>query len=207
MGDSSMTRILLIDDDAELLDIARILLQQKDSSLEVLVSTSVKDALAILESESFDVIISDFLMPDATGLDLLEALRSSGDDIGVVIWTGHSTEDVVIRALNLGADRYILKGSDYTEQFGEIKKLIDDVIRKKKDLTPKPIEHDVASKFIHKLSHDITGMIHNIMGYATLLEDEPSAEYIQGIAKQTIRIRERIQKAVDDIDQGKLPGA
>ena len=44
---------------------------------------------------------------------------------------------------------------------------------KKKPAVEQPrIRHDVASEFIHKLSHDITGITHNIMGYATLLEED-----------------------------------
>ncbi|MGQ4912368.1 MAG: response regulator [Candidatus Thorarchaeota archaeon] len=197
-----MTRILLVDDDAELLDVAKILLHQSDPDLEVVVSRSVRDALKLVESESFDVVITDYLMPDATGLDLLEALRSSGDNIGAVIWTGHSTEEVAIRALNLGADRYILKGSDVKEQFSEIRDVIRDIVRRKQEARQASIEFEAASEFIHRLSHDITGMVHNIMGFATLLEEEHSQRYIDGISKQTRRIRERMQKAVADIDEG-----
>jgi len=104
-----VTRVLLVDDDMELLDIARILLQQKSPDVEIVVASSVKDAFEKLENEEIDVIISDYLMPDSSGLEMLEALRAGGDDIGFVIWTGHSSEDIVIKSLNLGADYYILK--------------------------------------------------------------------------------------------------
>ncbi|MHA2222529.1 MAG: response regulator, partial [Candidatus Thorarchaeota archaeon] len=97
-----VTRVLLVDDDIELLDIARILMDQKTPDIEIVTASSVKEALAKLDEESCDVIISDYLMPDSTGLDLLEALRSAGDEVGFVIWTGQSEEEVAIRALNLG---------------------------------------------------------------------------------------------------------
>jgi hypothetical protein len=66
------------------------------------------------------------------------------------------------------------------------------------------IEQDVASKFIHKLSHDITGIAHNIVGYATLLEDELNPEYIKGINKQVTKLKDRIQQAVAAVDNGSL---
>ena len=69
---------------------------------------------------------------------------------------------------------------------------------------PPTIKQDIASKFIHKLSHDITGLVHNIIGYATLLEEEVNPEYIKGIAKQATKIRERVQQAVASIDNGSL---
>ncbi len=200
------TRVLLVDDDIELLDIARILLQQKNPDLEIVVASSVKEALERLDEETFDVIIADYLMPDSTGLDMLEALRAAGDEVGFVIWTGHSREEIAIKALNMGADHYILKNSDYRNQFSTIKDIIEKVVHVK-DETPEVmsmiLEED-ASKFIHKLSHDITGIAHNIMGYTTLLEEENNPEYIQGITRLVSKLNERIKGAVREIDEGNL---
>jgi DNA-binding NtrC family response regulator len=198
------TRVLLVDDDIELLDIARILLNQKEPDLEIVVSSSVNDALEKLENEEFDVIISDFLMPDYSGLDMLEALRAGGDDIGFVIWTGHSSEDVVIKSLNLGADYYILKGEDYRDQFSAIKEVIQNVAKKKTIVEPPVIKQDTASKFIHKLSHDIIGVAQNIMGYATLLEEENNPEYIKGISRLLTKLNDRVKSAVSEVDDGVL---
>ena len=199
-----VTRVLLVDDDIELLDIARILLNQKDPDLEVVVSSSVKDALEKLEKEEFDVIISDFFMPDYSGLDMLEALRAGGDDIGFVIWTGHSSEEVAIRSLNLGADHYILKGEDYRDQFSTISDIIQNVAERKTKVEPPVIRQDTASKFIHKLSHDIIGISQNIMGYATLLEGENNPDYIKGIGRLLNKLNERVKSAVSEVDDGVL---
>jgi DNA-binding NarL/FixJ family response regulator len=201
-------RVLLVDDNAELLDVARILFQQTDPNLEVVVSKSVKDALEILEHEDFDIVISDYLMPDATGLDLLEALRCAGENIGFIMWTGHSREEVVIKALNLGADYYLLKGTDIKEQFEIIRDIIQKVIDTKYSInqadSPKCIPQAVASEFIHKMSHDITGILQNIMGYATLLEDEYDRTYIIGITRLVAKLASRLEQAVSEIDEKKL---
>lgn len=66
------------------------------------------------------------------------------------------------------------------------------------------IRQDVASEFIHELSHDITGIAHNIIGYATLLEEELNPNYIKGITKQAAKLRERIQQAVKSVDNAEL---
>ena len=66
------------------------------------------------------------------------------------------------------------------------------------------IRQEVASKFIHRLAHDITGIVHNIIGFATLLEDEHDPEYIKGITKQAVKLRERMQQAVASVDEGTL---
>jgi len=197
-------RVLLVDDDIELLDIARILLQQTDPDLEIVVSSSVKDALEKLENEEFDVIISDYLMPDSSGLDMLEALRAAGDNIGFVIWTGHSKEEVVIKSLNLGADYYILKGEDYRRQFSAIRDIIQNVSKKKSAIKPQTIKQETASKFIHKLSHDVAGITHNIIGYATLLEEENNPDYMKGIGRLLTKLNDRVKTAVSEIDNGEL---
>ncbi|MFW9959510.1 MAG: response regulator [Candidatus Thorarchaeota archaeon] len=201
-------RVLFVDDNAELLDIARILFQQTDPNLELVVAVSVKDALKILEEEEFDVIISDYLMPDATGLDFLEALRCAGDEIGFIMWTGHSREEVVIKALNLGADYYVLKGTDLREQFKAIHdiigKVIDNKYKSRQQVASTGIPAPVASEFIHKLSHDLTGILQNIMGYTTLLEEECDKTYIQGITRLVAKLSDRVKQAVTEIDEERL---
>jgi signal transduction histidine kinase len=66
------------------------------------------------------------------------------------------------------------------------------------------ITEEVASEFIHKLSHDITGITHNIMGYATLLEEENNPEYLEEIARLIEKLNNKIKEAVSAVDDGKL---
>ena len=200
----SVTRVLLVDDDIELLDIARILFDQKDPDLELVVSKSVNDALQKIEREKFDIVISDYLMPDASGLDLLEVLREGGNDIGFVMWTGHSSEEIVIKSLNLGADYYILKGEDYRNQFSIIQNIIKSVVSRKSHPEIPVIRQEDASKFIHKLSHDVVGIAQNVMGYATLLEEESNPKYIEGISRLLTKLDDRVKTAVTQVDDGLL---
>ena len=181
-----VTRVLLVDDDIELLDIARILFDQKDPDLELVVSKSVNDALQKLERENFDIVISDYLMPDASGLDLLEVLREEGNEIGFVMWTGHSNEEIAIKSLNLGADYYVLKGEDYRNQFSIIQNIIKSVVSRKSHPELPVIRQEDASKFIHKLSHDVIGIAQNVMG------------------RLLTKLDERVKTAVMQIDDGLL---
>jgi hypothetical protein len=66
------------------------------------------------------------------------------------------------------------------------------------------ISETVASEFIHKLSHDITGITHNIMGYATLLEEEKDPDYLEEIARLIEKLNGRVAEAVAAVDDGKL---
>jgi len=198
------TQVLLVDDDVELLDVTRLLMHQTDPDFEIVVADSVQNALEKLEQEDFDVVIADYLMPDSTGLDLLEALRSGGDDIGFIIWTGHSSEDVVVKALNLGADHYIVKSVDVKEQFKQIQNTVAKIIARKKAFQPQMIPQEVAGEFIHKLSHDMIGILQNIVGYATLLNEEFDKSYVDGISRLAEKMDARMKTAVSDVDGGEL---
>ncbi|MBY8996664.1 MAG: hypothetical protein KGD60_02945 [Candidatus Thorarchaeota archaeon] len=76
--------------------------------------------------------------------------------------------------------------------------------KKKPAVEPPLIRHDTASKFIHNLSHDITGITHNIMGYATLLEEENNPDYIKGISRLIMKLNDKVKTAVSEIDDGVL---
>ncbi len=66
------------------------------------------------------------------------------------------------------------------------------------------IPQEVASEFIHKLSHDVIGVLQNIMGYTTLLNEEFDKSYLEGIGKLTKKLSTRMTIAVSDVDSGEL---
>jgi PAS domain S-box-containing protein len=107
-------RVLVIDDDLELLDLLERFLVAEHPEFQVECVTSAQDAIQILDESSFDVIVSDYhLGPDVmNGLELLEWLRDAGNRVPFVMFTGKSREEVAIRALNLGADFYLRKDED-----------------------------------------------------------------------------------------------
>ncbi len=116
-------RILVVDDDEDLLFLAEKFLKKEDNRFELVSVNTDQEALQILEEEEFDAIVCDhYLGPHSmTGLDLLEWVREIHPHIPFIIFTGRSQEAVAIRALNLGADFYLKKGSqDVKELFAQI---------------------------------------------------------------------------------------
>ena len=112
-------RILYVDDEPDLLEIARLFLEQS-GQFSVDTITSAPAALALLDTTSYDAVISDFLMPGMDGIAFLKALRSSGKTIPFILFTGRGREEVVIQAINNGVDAYIQKGGDPEAQFAEL---------------------------------------------------------------------------------------
>jgi DNA-binding response OmpR family regulator len=116
-------RVLVVDDDEDLLFLASKFLEKEDERFELVGVKTDQEALQKLEEEDFDAIVCDhYLGPHSmTGLDLLEWVREGNPHIPFIILTGRSQEAVAIRALNLGADYYLKKGTDEVrELFSQI---------------------------------------------------------------------------------------
>ncbi|MBC7107878.1 MAG: PAS domain S-box protein [Methanomassiliicoccales archaeon] len=119
-----MTRILYVDDEPGMLEIVKTFLEGTgDCTVETVLSA--EDALRIIQEKEFDVVVSDYVMPGMTGIDLLKTLRQKGDDTPFIVFTGRGREEVVIEALNSGADFYLKKGGDLRSQLAELRNLIN----------------------------------------------------------------------------------
>ncbi|PKG31807.1 PAS domain S-box protein, partial [Methanoregula sp.] len=114
-----MISVLYVDDEANLLDIARIYLE-RTGDFTVETAISAPEALALLQERAFDAIVSDYQMPEMDGIAFLHQVRTSGDTIPFILFTGRGREEVVIQALNEGADFYLQKGGEPKSQFAEL---------------------------------------------------------------------------------------
>jgi PAS domain S-box-containing protein len=113
--------ILYIDDEPDLLEIAKLFLEQK-KDIRVDTGVSAIEAVKNLKQNprSHDVVISDYMMPELDGISFLKKIRELDSTLPFIIFTGRGREDIVIEALNNGADFYLQKGGDPTSQFVEL---------------------------------------------------------------------------------------
>jgi len=102
--------VLHIDDDASHLDVLKIFLKNIDPSIEVMSTSSPSEVLSRLD-EPFDCIVSDYRMPEMTGIELAERVRQTSS-IPFILYTGHGSEEVAERAFTVGIDDYIRKEMD-----------------------------------------------------------------------------------------------
>jgi len=124
-------RILLVDDEPALLEISKLFLE-RDAQFTTETAQSGEKALELLETDYFDAIVSDYQMPGMDGLTLLSRIREQGISIPFIILTGKGREEVVIEALNLGADFYLQKGGEPKSQFAELKSKIIHAVDKRR---------------------------------------------------------------------------
>ncbi|MBN1195263.1 MAG: PAS domain S-box protein [Methanomicrobiaceae archaeon] len=116
-------RLLYIDDEPALLEICKLFLE-KAGDFSVDTAPSAMEGLSMIESGLYDAVISDYQMPDIDGIELLKRIRAAGNTIPFIIFTGRGREQVVIEALNSGADFYLQKGGDPRAQFTELANLV-----------------------------------------------------------------------------------
>jgi PAS domain S-box-containing protein len=123
-------RILYVDDEPELLEIGKLFLEES-GDFTVITAISAHHGIQLLESEKFDAIISDYQMPGMDGLEFLKHVRLHQGQVPFILFTGRGREEVVIRALNNGADSYLQKGGEPVSQFAELAHKINHAVKRK----------------------------------------------------------------------------
>jgi PAS domain S-box-containing protein len=111
--------VLLVDDDKCVLDTAKLCLELH-GLFKIETADSAKEGLAKIGKVSYDVIVSDYEMPEMNGLQFLEDLRKRSIKTPFVLFTGKGREEVAMKALNLGADGYYSKIGTPETVYGEL---------------------------------------------------------------------------------------
>ncbi len=110
MTDNAVISILCVDDEPFVLEILKKFFE-RESGFLVKTCLIGRDALEILKTQPFEVIIADFGLPDIDGIQLLRQTRAMGFSGLFIIITGKHRAHVAIDALNNGADYYVQKGA------------------------------------------------------------------------------------------------
>lgn len=122
---ASGIRILVVEDNAEMLDFLRSALQDDYTIIE---AAGGKKALALLQEKDIDLIISDIYMPEGDGFTLLQGVRNDEMlcHIPVILLTAESSLDTKIKGLEYGANAYIEKPFSIEQLVATIKNIIKD---------------------------------------------------------------------------------
>jgi two-component system response regulator PilR (NtrC family) len=103
-------RILVVDDERSMRELLAIVLKRE--GYEVLLADSGTSALATLEREPIDLLISDIKMPDLSGVDVLRAAKQMDQDILGIMITAFASTETAVEAMRLGACDYLSKPFD-----------------------------------------------------------------------------------------------
>ncbi len=113
-------KVLIVDDEKDFLDIIAERIRAR--GMDVSTATSAEDALNMVEAESFDVVIMDFMMPALDGFKALKLMKAEQPEVQIILLTGNVPEEKRIEAKALGALDVIEKPPDLKDLIQKIKK-------------------------------------------------------------------------------------
>lgn len=158
--------LLLIDDDIDFLILIKSYLNKLDNEIIIDITTSVVEFFELLKGKEIDIIISDYEMPEINGLDILKQLRDEGNQIPFILFTGKGREEVAMKAINLGANRYVTKGGNIDTQFNILLNAI------KAEVTIKKIENEtIRLNSLLKSLYDISSVFRNETNEESILQN------------------------------------
>jgi two-component system, cell cycle sensor histidine kinase and response regulator CckA len=103
----SAARVLVVDDEAQIRDVVRAILE--DRGFQVRTADSTRSALALLQSERFDVICTDIVMPDLSGKRLVDELRQREPNLPVVVCSAYGSDGEVSMRVQRGEVLFLAK--------------------------------------------------------------------------------------------------
>jgi PAS domain S-box-containing protein len=169
--------ILYVDDELPLLEMGKLFLERSGHFSVDTIDSPVK-ALTLLHSRTYDLVISDYQMPDMDGIAFLKAVRERFGDLPFILFTGKGREEVVIEAINNGADFYLQKGGDVRAQFAELAHVIRHAVQKRKTEQELRRSESTLRSFIETNRESVTIVDEE----GKVLEWNPGAERITGIS-------------------------
>lgn len=103
-----MKRIAIIDDEQEILDVLEGFLKRSEK-FDIDIFSNPASVLDTLKRGAYDLVLLDIMMPQLSGLNVLEEVKKVSPSTKVIMMTAYSTIDKVIKSNKIGADDYLTK--------------------------------------------------------------------------------------------------
>src|SRR6266478_4100454 len=167
-----MPHILVVDDEKSICELLEITFRKEGHRVEV--AHSVEAAKRKLDSQIFDIIISDIRMPGESGVELLKFAKELSPGSFFLLMTALPALDTAIAALNSGADRYVIKGHSLVDQLRLAVHEVSESLKWKKE-----------AGYLRRELRRLTGL-DNIIGQSPNMR--AIFDMIQTVAPQTSRV-------------------
>jgi putative two-component system response regulator len=151
-----MIKILVIDDDAVVRDVIGEMLAV--GGYEVVTAATAAEALELFVDEEVELVVSDIVMPDLSGLELLDAMRLHRPSLPIVLVTGANTRDNLSEALTRGADGLVAKPFTQAELQEAVEKALDRAGKSERDLRERLLTPTLTSALANAIEAREEGM-------------------------------------------------
>lgn len=116
----SYSKILLIEDNPGDARLVEILLEESDFyECEIINKTTLADGIKALDEDDFSAVLLDLTLPDSKGFETLEQLIEAKPDANIIVMTGLAAKEIGIRAVQVGAQDFLVKGDFDADQLAK----------------------------------------------------------------------------------------
>lgn len=202
-GELNQKRILVVDDEEEIVEMLKINLERKN--YRVSSAYNGKQAIDLVHQTPPDLILLDFMLPAYSGPEVADKLKTmpATADIPIIFLTARSDNDSIITGLKTGAADYITKPFNISELLVRIEtqlKLKDALDKLKQTENELRIVNDIKDKFFTVFIHDIRQPIHSLNGFIRILhdrydrmEEEKRVSVVQTIKDSSMHLQNLIE--------------
>ncbi|MBY0551719.1 MAG: response regulator transcription factor [Candidatus Obscuribacterales bacterium] len=141
-----MVKILVVEDNIKMLEAIKDVLRFEKHSVDC--AANAKDALHLLKSFTYEVMVVDWEMPDMSGVEFVRKFREKGGTTPILMLTGRSATSDKIFGLDCGADYYLTKPLDAAELLGFVRA----GLRRSPQDTERPLQFADVELFVNNAS-------------------------------------------------------
>ncbi|WP_227356895.1 response regulator [Haladaptatus salinisoli] len=182
-------RVLHVEDNEFFATVASNVLREEHPNVTVHTENHPTEALARLEREQFDCVVSDYEMPEMNGLELLDAVRRASPEIPFILMTGGGSEETASEAISAGVTDYLRKGTG-RRQFVALANRIENAV-----------SHRRAERAVRR-QLDINDLIWDVS--QSLLEATTREEIEESVCERLAGSESYLHAWIGDVDDGKV---
>lgn len=187
--------ILCVDDEPIIRDLCANALD----GYQVILAKNGLEALSVLETIKVDIVLSDIKMPKLSGLELLQNIKENRPDLAVILMTGYSDSELILKALKAGADDFINKPINILQLSTTVEKVSEKLKIRRELADLKQIDklkNDFLGLISHKLKTPTTAIslfIQNITEGVESPNDEDFKQMLTLVQAETVHLEQLIQ--------------
>ncbi|HET7143380.1 MAG TPA: response regulator, partial [Anaerolineales bacterium] len=150
-----MIKVLYIEDDPAHVELTNRSLESSGTKFDLQAASTINDAFVLLRDNGFDVILSDYRLPDGSGMDVISRALEQKVSAAIVLITNQEDINIAISALKAGAVDYVVKESDYLDRLPIV---LNNAFKHSQLEKQKKALHEAENKYRNIFEHAVEGI-------------------------------------------------
>jgi signal transduction histidine kinase len=192
-------RILIVDDDKLVIDSFESAFQEFKNEFSIEKTTDSRMALSLLEEHNYDIIITDLVMPEVDGIEVLQRAKEIQPDTEVILITAYSSYNSAVDAMYFGATDYIAKPISTQDLKLRLQRAID----KRMAIVEKNEKILEMERLYYTIAHDFKATILSIKSFSEILTkdyfdkvDDPEGKFLLSRINANVSAMESITEGL-----------